>query len=254
MISVKSPEEIKILKEGGVKLASVMKQVVNDAKPGVEAEDLNQLAIKLIKEQGGEPSFLGYKSSTEDVSYPSALCVSVNNEVVHGLPVGKVLKNGNIVGLDLGMKYKGLYTDMSVTVGIGKIDEKAKKIMDVAKIALEKGVAAVKQDAHIGDIGEAIQSYVESRGFSVVRALVGHGVGYGVHEAPEIPNFGKAGIGPKLTEGMILALEPMITAGNSNVILDSDGFTWKTRDNSLSAHFEHTVVVHKNSSEILTKI
>lgn len=255
MISIKTSEEIGVLREGGKILDSVLCEVANSVKPGIPAIQLDTLAEKLVKKAGGEPSFKNYKTSDDEILFPASICVSINNEVVHGIPSkDKILKEGDIVGLDLGMKYKGLYTDIAVTVPVGKVSEKAKKIIDVAKESLTKGINVIKKNAFIGDIGFTVQSYVESQGFNVVRKLVGHGVGYKIHEEPEIPNFGKPKTGIQLKERMVLALEPMLTEGSPDIVLADDNWTWKTKDGSLSAHFEHTVVVTKNGAEILTKL
>lgn len=252
MSLIKTQEEIEILREGGKRLASILYEIGGEVKPGLKAEELNSLAIRLSEKHGGFPSFLNYKPEGGSGKYPAALCVSVNNEVVHGLPFGKTFNEGDIVGLDFGLKYRGLYTDMAITVGVGKIDKKAEDLIDTAKESLNKGIAAIYDGARVGDIGEAIQKYVESRGFSIVRKLIGHGVGHSVHEGPEIPNYGFKGQGLVLREGMVLALEPMANEGDFDVVVSSDGWTWKTRDDSRSAHFEHTVVVTKQGSQILT--
>jgi len=247
MINIYRPEEIKVLREGGKILASVLYQVADMVKSDVANVELDRLAEKLIREAGGEPSFKNYKTAEDKIPYPASLCVSINDEVVHGIPDSRKIKDGDIVSLDLGMKYKKLYTDMAITVGAGKI-------IEVTKKSLEEGIKAVKEGAHIGDIGFAIQTCAEKNGFNVVRQLVGHGVGYKPHEEPEIPNFGKYGTGEILKAGMVLAIEPMITVGSPEVFLDKDNWTWKTKDGSLAAHFEHTVVVTKNGVEVLTKI
>ena len=253
MITVKSKEEIKILREGGGILASVLREIADAAKPGIATIELDALAEKLIRRAGGEPSFKNYKTNDDEAPFPASLCVSVNGEVVHGIPSkNKILREGDVAGLDLGMKYKGLYTDVAMTLSVGAASEEATRLIAAAKKSLDAGISAVKEGAHIGDIGFAIQKYVEPRGFSVVKKLVGHGVGYGVHEEPEIPNYGRQGSGPKLKEGMVLALEPMINEGVSDVVLSGDGWTWKTKDNSPSAHFEHTIAVTKTGAEVLT--
>lgn len=255
MITIKKPEEIRILKEGGEKLARIIHKVAGEVKPGVSTAELDIIAEKLIKESGGVPSFKNYKSSGDRKPFPASVCVSINDEVVHGIPnKNKVLKEGDIVGLDAGMKHKGLYTDMAITVPVGRVSKEAQKIMDVAKESLARAVRSVRDGAHIGDIGHAIQAYVESEGFNAVRNLVGHGVGHKVHEEPEIPNFGRPGIGLRLEEGMVLAIEPMIVEGSPDLSLDDDNWTWRTMDGSLSAHFEHTVAVTKTGAEILTKL
>ncbi len=254
MTFIKTQKEIEALREGGKRLASILREVGEEAKVGTKAEDLNKLAMDLAKKYESVPSFFNYKPEGVMEAYPSALCVSVNDEVVHGLPLGKIFKDGDIVGFDFGLKYKGLYTDMAITVGIGEVDEKAKRLIDATKESLAKGIGVIQDGATTGDIGEAVQKYIEAQGFSVVRKLVGHGVGHAVHEAPEIPNYGFKGQGVTLREGMVLALEPMVNEGDFDVSLARDGWAWKTSDNSRSAHFEHTVVVTKNGAEILTNL
>jgi methionyl aminopeptidase len=252
MISVKTPEEIKILREGGKILASVLRHVAEIAAPGIVTIKLDALAERLIREAGGEPSFKNYKTIDDKIPYPASLCVSINDEIVHGIPKEREFKKGDIVGLDLGMKYKNLYTDMAITVPVGDISDDAKKIIKVTKECLDEGIKVVKEGVCIGDIGFAIQRCAEKNGFNVVKELVGHGVGYKAHEEPEVPNFGRKGHGEVLKEGMVLALEPMLTAGKADIFLDKDFWAWKTKDGSLSAHFEHTIVVAKTGAEILT--
>jgi methionyl aminopeptidase len=259
MITIKTDEEISVLREGGNILAAILKRLDKETVPGISADKLNNLAITLIRQAGGEPSFLGYRPAEAKEGYPAGLCVSVNSEVVHGLPwlysgAQKILKEGDIVGLDLGLKYKNLYTDMAITVPVGRISPKKQNLIKIARQSIEAGIRAIKPGGHVGDIGDAIQSFVEEKNFSVVKKLVGHGVGFRVHEDPEIPNFGRRGEGPLLKQGMVLALEPMITLGNPGVRLLPDNWTWKTVDGSSSAHFEHTVVVTKTGAEILTLV
>ncbi len=254
MIRIKTTEEIKILREGGKILASVLHKLNQEAKRGIATIYLDQMAEDLIRKEGGEPSFKKYKTRDDKIPFPASLCVSINDEVVHGIPCFEKLREGDIVSLDLGMKWKGLYTDATISFGIDRISDEAKKLLDVTKVALEKGIGAVKEGATIGDIGFAVQSYVEASGFNVVKELVGHGVGYFVHEEPEIPNFGKKRSGEILKEGMVLALEPMVCIGSADVVLDKNGWTWKTKDGSLSAHFEHTIVVMKKGADVLTKL
>jgi methionyl aminopeptidase len=255
MITIKTAEEIKLLREGGKRLASILHEVAEKAKSGIATIELDELAEKLIRDNGGEPSFKNYKTSQDKIPYPASLCVSLNDEIVHGIPKReRILREGDIVSLDLGMKYKNLYTDMAITVGVGKITKEAKKLIEVAEKSLVGGIRVSKEGNCIGDIGFSIQKYVEGKGFNVVRKLVGHGVGYKAHEEPEIPNFGKKGTRETLKSGMVLALEPMITAGSPDIILDKDSWTWKTKDGSLSSHFEHTIVVTKKGGEILTKL
>lgn len=254
MVSIKTKKEIEILREGGKILAFVLYEVAKNAKVGVMTIELDKLAEKLIKKSGGRSSFKNYKTSDDKIPYPASLCVSINDEVVHGIPDERKLKDGDIVSLDLGLEYNGFYTDMAVTLPVGKVSKDAKKIIDTTKKSLDKGIKIIKDGAFTGDIGYAIQLYAESKGFNVVRRLVGHGVGYDVHEDPQIPNFGKLKTGVQLKAGMVLALEPMLTDGDFDIILDKDNWTWKTKDGSLSAHFEHTVIVTKTGAEILTKL
>ena len=255
MISIKTPEEIKILRDGGKILASILLKVADKAKLGVTTFELDEYAEFLIKEAGGGSAFKNYKTGDDKYPFPSALCVSINDEVVHGIPAqDRILKEGDIISLDLGLKWRGLYTDAAITVGVGKISADAEKLLNVTKSAFEKGIKVIKEKSAIGDIGFAVQSYVEASGFNVVKKLVGHGVGYAVHEEPEIPNFGKKRSGEILKEGMILAIEPMVCFGSADVVLDKNGWTWKTKDGFLAAHFEHTIAVTKKGCEILTKL
>ena len=250
MIIIKTPKEIELMREGGEILAKVLREVSLRVKPGVSTQELDSLAEELIIKSKGKPSFKGYKG------YPAALCASVNNEVVHGIPSSeKILKSGDIVGLDLGLEYKGCFTDMTITVPVGKVSKIAHKLIKVTKNSLTQGIRKIEPGNFISDISRAIQDYVERQGFSVVRDLVGHGVGREVHEDPPVPNFFDPNLeSVKLREGMVLALEPMINMGSYEVEVLNDGWTVVTRDGFLSAHFEHTVAVTKEGYEILTII
>ena len=254
MTILKNIEEINILREGGKILAFVLREAASRALTGVKTIELDMLAEKMIREAGGRPSFKNYKTPDDKFPYPASLCVSINEEVVHGIPGERVLKDGDIVSLDLGMEYKGFYTDSAVTVFVGNASEQEKKLIETSKEALNLGIAVVKSGAFTGDVGYAIQSFAEKNGFNVVRKLVGHGLGRKVHEIPEVPNFGVKGNGEILKEGEVIAIEPMITAGRHDIYLDKDWWTWKTKDGSLSAHFEHTIIVTKTGAEIITKI
>jgi methionyl aminopeptidase len=255
MIIIKTQEEITIMKEGGKILAGILDEVSKAVIPGISTLELDELAERLIREAGGDPAFLNYSvEGEEDNPYPATLCTSVNSEVVHGIPSkNEILKEGDIIGLDIGMFYKGLCTDTAITVGVGKISEDVQKLMDVTLRALKKGISQIKSGAHIGDIGSVIQQYVEGEGFSIVKQLVGHGVGKEVHEEPRVPNYGEFGTGIKLEEGMTLAIEPMVNVGEDLVQTDDDQWTIITNDKSLSAHFEHTVVVTKKGCTIITE-
>jgi len=249
---IKNKKELETLREGGKKLAEVLDLVSKKVAPGVKTEELDEYAEMLILERGGKPSFKNYSEGGE-TPYPATLCTSINDEIVHGIPSNRLLKNGDILGLDIGMVFGGLYTDMAITVPVGDITEEAKKLINVAREALNNGISAIHNDVNIGDVGYAIQSYVESLGLNVVRELVGHGVGRGVHEEPEIPNWGVRGAGRTLKEGDVIALEPMVVAGSKKIKLADDKWTWKTADGGLSSHFEHTIVVTKNGAEIITQ-
>ena len=230
MSLIKSEKEIEALAEGGKRLAETLQKVAEAVRPGVTTKELDELAEKLIVASGGTPSFKGYNAFGARTAYPAFLCTSINDEVVHGIPSHeRMLKNGDIIGLDIGMKYQGLFTDTAVTVGVGEVDTGSQKLMDVTRQSLAKGIEVVRPGAFMGDIGEAVQTHAEAHGFGVVRELVGHGVGHAVHEQPEVPNFGHKGRGLKLAEGMVLALEPMITAGSPRVVLAKDDWTWKNQ-------------------------
>jgi methionyl aminopeptidase len=255
MITIKSPKEIEILREGGRRLALVLSEIEKIIKPGMATAEIDHLAEKLIKQNGGQPAFKNYRSKSDSRPFPASICVSINDEIVHGLPSkNKILQDGDIVGLDLGMEYKELYTDMAVTIPVGKISAQAQKFIDTAKNALDKGVSSAQEGWSIGDIGFAIQDFVEKQGFYIVKNLTGHGVGYKVHEEPEIPNFGKKKNGVKLRAGMVLAIEPIISEMGEEMILDKDQWTYKTKTGALSAQFEHTIVITPDGPEILTKI
>jgi methionyl aminopeptidase len=251
MSLIKTQTEIEQLREDGKVLASVLKQVKEIIRPGITTGELNVKAEELIVEAGGKPSFKGYG---EPIPFPAGLCVSINEEIVHGIPGKRELKEGDIVSLDIGMDRNGLFTDMATTVAVGKISKQAKQLMKITKKGLELGMKQCKVGNTLGDIGNAVQSYIEKNGFGVVRDLVGHGVGHAVHESPSVPNFGSAGSGQVLEEGMVLALEPMVTIGDYNIDYKEDNWTIKTADNSLSAHFEHTVAITKNGPLIITEL
>jgi len=253
-ITIKTKEEIEILKEGGYILAEVLKELAKLAKLGVSTGFLDQKAREMILTSGAEPAFLNYHPTFMEKPYPAALCASLNNIIVHGLPSEKlILKEGDILKLDLGVKYKNLFTDAAITVGIGELTEEKQKLIDITKRALELAINEVKPRNHIGDIGFAIENYVENNGFYVIEILVGHGVGYAIHEEPNVPNYGKRGKGPILQPGMVLAIEPMVALKSKEVQLSKDGFGYETLGGSLSAHFEHSVAVTDEGNEVLTK-
>jgi len=248
MVTIKKPEEIKKLRKGGQILNSIVYQVVDKAQPGMTTLELDQLAGALIKKSGGRPSFKGFNG------YPAASCISINDELVHAIPrKDKIIRKGDIVSIDIGLEFEGLFTDMAVTVPISKISKKTQKLLKVTQKSLDIAIGQVRPGNTVGDIGYAVQDYVESLNFSVVRSLVGHGVGYKVHEEPRVPNFGEKGQGIKLEQGMVLALEPMVNIGGPEVVTKKDKWTVVTADESLCAHFEHTIIVTQQGSEILTR-
>ena len=255
MIIIKTPEEIEIIREGGKRLATVLHKVKEMIKPGISTWELDKYAEKLIKDNGDYPAFLNYKPNGAKTPYPASLCVSVNNEVVHGIPdKNKILQEGDICSIDLGLRHKGLYTDMAMTVGVGEISNSSKKLLETTEKALQVGINAAQCGNRIGDIGHAIESFVRPHRYGIVEVLSGHGVGKAIHEDPYVPNFGKAGTGAKLEKGMIIAIEPMINNGTKNVVLEKDGWTIRTADGKRSAHFEHTILITDSEPKILTKI
>ncbi len=247
----KTPEEIEIINEGGKILRDILHKAAALAKPGVSTAEINDYAEKEIIKAGGRPSFVGYGDRRNP--FPAGLCTSINDAIVHGVPSKEdILQDGDIIGLDIGMEYKGLYTDTAITVPVGKVSSKAQHLIDVTKKSLDDALKQVKPGNTIGDIGYAIQTAAETAGFSVVRDLVGHGVGYEVHEDPAVPGYGKPGKGIKLVENMVLAIEPMVCEMKPRIFFDTDGWTIRTHDNGLAAHFEHTIAVTKNGVRILT--
>ena len=254
-IIIKTPKEIEILREGGKRLATVLYKVKEIIKPGISTKDLDDYAFKLTKEMGDEPAFLNYQPEGASIPYPASLCVSVNNEVVHGIPdAKKILREGDIVSLDLGLKHKGFFTDMALTVPVGEINSGSKKLIEVTEKALQVGINAAQGGNKVGDISYAIESFVRPHKYGIVEVLSGHGVGKAIHEDPYVPNFGKADTGAKLLPGMVIAIEPMLNNGTKNVVLDKDGYTFRTADGKKSAHFEHTILITEGKPEILTKI
>lgn len=253
MITIKKPEEIALLREGGKRLAFILRELVQAVKVGGAAKELDALAYKLALDGGDKPSFLGYTPYGARDPYPGSICVSINEEVVHGIPTEeKIFKDGDVVAIDMGLVHAGLITDAAVTVIVGKGDPKAKKLVSTTRKALELGIKAARGGARVGDIGFAIESYVRPLGFGLAEGLAGHGVGYEVHEDPYVPNTGKAGEGPLLKPGMVIAIEPMLNEGTDAVVFDKDGYTVRTRDRKRSAHFEHTILITEKGAEVLT--
>lgn len=253
MIIIKTDSEIARLKKGGPILARILQQVAAEVKAGITTKSLDDIAHRLIVEAGCTPAFLNYKPEGADRPYPASLITSVNSEVVHGIPGDKVLKEGDTIALDLGLNYEGVFLDHAITVPVGKIGAKDKQLLSITKSALEEGIAAIKPGATVGDIGNAVETFVKPYRLGIIRGLSGHGVGRAIHEDPYIPNYGKKGKGDKIVPGMVIAIEPMISRGAEEVVQMKDGYTLKTIDGSRSAHFEHTVLVNAEGyPEILT--
>jgi methionyl aminopeptidase len=247
-IILKSPQEIEKMRRANRVVAEILQEVKAAARPGVKTRELDELAVGLLEKRGARSAFKGYSG------YPSVLCTSVNEEVVHGIPSDRVLKNGDILSLDFGAVCDDYYGDAAITVPVGTIPEEARLLLRVTEEALYKGIEKARPGNHVGDISAAVQRHVESLGFSAVRDFVGHGIGRFMHERPQVPNFGVPGRGVRLKAGMTLAIEPMINAGGYEVVVLDDGWTAVTKDRSLSAHFEHSVAITENGPYILSQL
>lgn len=245
---VKTDQEIKDMRESGRMLASVLQFLKPKVEVGMTTKDLANLAAQELKKLGGKPAFLGYNG------FPDVICISLNDEVVHGIPSEDVIEGGDLVSLDFGVNYNGMITDAAITVIAGESSGAKRKLIKGTEESLYAAISVVKDGVRIGDIGSAAEKIMTQYGFGIVRDLVGHGVGHHVHEEPDIPNYGIAGSGKTLLKGMTIAIEPMSTLGSERVVMDSDGWTIKTYDRSLSAHFEHTILILEDSAEILTQI
>jgi len=254
-IIIKTKEEIEIIREGGKHLTTVLHKIKEKIAPGIFTKDLDIYAEKLIREMGDKPAFLNYRPEGASTPFPAALCVSVNDEVVHGIPSKtRILKEGDIVSLDLGIEHRGLFTDMALTAPVGKVRDGDLKLMEITEKSLQVGIEAARVGNTVGDIGFVIEKFIHAQGqYGIVEVLAGHGVGKYIHEDPYIPNFGKKGAGAKLTPGMVIAIEPMINAGTKKVTVDADDWTFRTADHKNSAHFEHTILITDGDPEILTK-
>jgi methionyl aminopeptidase len=245
-IIIKSEREIAIMRQAGRIVATVLDILMKQIKPGMKTRELDVIAARETERLGGKPSFKGYRG------FPANLCVSVNDEVVHGIPGERVLNQGDIVSLDFGASFMGFQGDAAVTVGVGEISSQARELMETTEGVLKAGIAAARSGVRLGDISATMQNYAESRGYSVVREYTGHGIGREMHEEPQIPNFGLPGTGPVLQKGMTLALEPMVNVGDWRTRVDDDHWTVLTADGSLSAHFEHTIAITDGEPEVLT--
>jgi len=255
MIKLKTPEEIAILTIGGKKLAGILQDLKKIVAPGVSTQELDDRAVELFRESGGKPAFLGYRPEGVKRPYPASVCVSVNSEIVHGIPNenSKELKEGDVVTLDSGMLYEGMITDHAITVVVGEIDKESKRLIAVTEESLYAGIKAARIGNTVGDIGAAIQAVGDKAGFGICEGLCGHGVGYSVHEDPFVPNIGVSGQGVKLEEGLVIAIEPMFTLGTDRILALDDEYTYVTADGKNAAHFEHTIVITKDGPRILTK-
>ncbi len=247
MITLKSDMELGHMRKAGHLVALALEKIAEGIKPGVATGDLDRMLEEFLLSQGAIPAFKGYNG------FPASICASVDDEVVHGIPGKRVLKEGQIISVDVGAVVEGFYGDAAMTFPVGKISPTAQRLIDVTRQSLERGITFAVEGNRLSDISHAIQTYVESNGFSVVRDFVGHGIGREMHEFPQIPNFGRPGHGPRLKPGMTLAVEPMVNAGGFEVATDPDNWTVRTRDGSLSAHFEHTIAVTEKGPEILTR-
>ncbi|MDQ6718026.1 MAG: type I methionyl aminopeptidase [Gemmatimonadota bacterium] len=249
MIQLKSEREIDLMARGGQVLAETVRHVEQSVKPGMSTADMDDIAEKFIRGKGAIPAFKGL------YNFPASVCTSINHEIVHGIPSKKrVVKEGDLVSIDIGVRLDGYYTDSATTVAVGRIDEVSQKLLDVTRAALAAGIAAATVDNHIGDIGAAVQSVVEAAGFSVVRELVGHGIGVAFHEEPQVPNYGKPKRGVRLTPGLTIAIEPMVNVGKAATRTMPDRWTVVSADASRSAHFEHTVAITRDGPRVLTAL
>ena len=252
MISLKSAREVEIMRRANVIVAEILEELKKKVAPGVTTLELDVLAEELTYKKKAQPAFKGYTMAGR--TYPRALCASINEEIVHGIPSQRALKEGDVVGLDFGVVYEGFYGDAAVTVGVGKVSGEARRLMQVTEEALYKGIEQLREGNRLGDLSAEIQKTVEDAGYSVVRAFVGHGIGKKLHEEPPVPNYGERDRGLRLREGMVLAIEPMVNVGGYDVEIKEDGWTAVTKDGSLAAHFEHSVAITKNGPYILSKI
>ncbi|MBI9061549.1 MAG: type I methionyl aminopeptidase [Marinilabiliaceae bacterium] len=246
MIYLKTDEEIELMRESNLLVARAHGEVAKAIKPGVSTLELDRIAETFIRDNGGTPAFLNYQG------FPNTLCTSVNEHVVHGIPNAKPLQEGDVVSVDCGVLLNGFYGDSAYTFEIGEVDPEIHNLLQATKESLYKGIEQAVENNRLGDIGHAVQSYTENLGYSVVREMVGHGIGKNLHESPEVPNYGRRGNGVKLKSGMVIAIEPMINLGRRQILQEKDGWTIRTADKKVSAHFEHTIAVRKGKADILS--
>lgn len=252
MIFLKTDEEIELMRESNRLVGMTLGELAKHIKPGVTTLQLDKIAKEFIYSHGAIPSFLGYKGAPGAIDFPGSICSSVNSVVVHGIPSDYVLQDGDIISVDCGTEKNGFCGDSAYTFCVGEVSADVKALLRTTKESLYKGIEKAVEGNRIGDIGEAVQTYCEKRGYSVVRELVGHGIGRNMHESPEVPNYGRRGTGPLLKKGMCIAIEPMINMGSKNVIFENDGWTIRTKDRKVSAHFEHTIAIKEGVADILS--
>jgi len=252
MISIKSPKEIEYMRESGRIVALALEEIEKAIKPGITTYELDKIATDVLKKNGAIPSFKGQEGFEGSIPYPATICASVNNQVIHGIPGNYALKEGDIISIDMGALKNGYHGDAARTFGVGEISEEAQKLIDATKGSFFEGLKYAKHGNRVSDISHAVQTYAESFGFSVVREFVGHGIGSELHEDPQVPNYGKAGRGPRLSKGMVIAVEPMINQGGYDIEILKDGWTVITKDGSLSAHYENTILITEGEPELLT--
>ncbi|GAB6011842.1 type I methionyl aminopeptidase [Viscerimonas tarda] len=252
MIFLKTDEEIELMRESNQLVGKTLGELAKHIRPGVSTLQLDKIAEEFIRSHGAIPSFLGYKGGPGVVDFPGSICASVNNVVVHGIPGGYILQEGDIISVDCGTEKNGFCGDSAYTFCVGEVSAEVKTLLRTTKESLYKGIESAVDGSRVGSIGEAVQSYCEKRGYSVVRELVGHGIGRRMHEAPEVPNYGKRGTGALLKKGMCIAIEPMINMGSKNVVFERDGWTVSTKDRKPSAHFEHTIAIREGKADILS--
>jgi len=247
-ITLKSPREIEFMRQAGKVVAQTIATLVEEMRPGMKTVELDDIAFQEVQRLGAKPSFKGY------LGFPCTICVSVNNEIVHGIPGNRAIQEGDLVSLDVGAVVEGFHGDSAVTIGVGTVSPVVTELIDVTREALARGIAAATHGSHVGDISWAVQSFVEGKGYSVVREYVGHGIGRALHEEPQIPNFGPPGTGTLLRKGMVIAIEPMVNVGGWQTQVQQDNWTVVTADGSLSAHFENTLVITEGDAEVLTRL
>jgi len=252
VIALKSAREIEIMKRANIIVAEVLRELKEKVAAGVTTLELDAIAEELTLKKNAIPAFKGYNVAGR--IYPRCLCASINEEIVHGIPTNRALREGDIIGLDYGVIYEGFYGDSAITVGVGRVSDEARRLMEITELALYKGIEQLHDGKRLGDLGHAVQQVAESAGYSVVRAFVGHGIGRKLHEEPPVPNYGEPDRGIRLRDGMVLAIEPMVNVGGCEVEIKEDGWTAVTRDGSLAAHFEHSVAITKDGPVILSQI